>query len=155
MKPLAVFLIILVLAACVGVGFLYFQSNLSVTFSGCVADDPVLRQDVYDSVKNSLESGSFVGTVYTDAELSSPEDYLFYTWTVHLENTSFLPVSIIEIQITPMSGDVLCIGDTAEHSLPRRSEGDLSVTMLTARTMHNVREATVSWYVWAFPSRRA
>ena len=41
MKPLAIILVILVLAALVGVGYLYFTSNLTVSFSSVVATDPV------------------------------------------------------------------------------------------------------------------
>ena len=152
MKAAAILLVLLVLAALFGVGWLYFNSNLEVTFVNCIADDPVSRQDVFNSLKSSLENGSFVGTVYnSSAGLSSPEDYLFYTWTVRLENKSFLPVNVIEIQVTPMSGDILCIGDPSEHTLSPRRSSELSVTLLTARTMHSVREAVVTWYVWGLP----
>ena len=151
MKALGIFLLVLVLAAGAGIGYLYFNSNLTVTFSECIADDPVGRQDVFSSVAHSLEAGSFVGTRYSEEELTSPEDYLFYTWTMHLENHSFLTANVIEIQVTPMSGDVLRIGDPTEHTLSPFSETDLSVTLLTARSMHNVREAIVTWYVWGLP----
>ena len=82
---------------------------------------------------------------------TGPEDYLFYTWNIHLENKSFLPIDTIEIQVTPMSGDVLLIGDTANHTLDRKDSADLSATVLTARSSHSVREAIVSWYVWGLP----
>ena len=87
----------------------------------------------------------------SQAPLSGPEDCLFYTWTVHLENKTALPVNVIEMQVTPMTGDILLIGDPAEHTLDARSETDLSVTMLTAREKHSVREAVVTWYVWGLP----
>ena len=50
-----------------------------------------------------------------------------------------------------MTGDVLVIGDTAEHKLPAQDSADLSATILTSRSMHSVREATVTWYVWGLP----
>lgn len=151
MKPLAIFLIILVIAALLGVGYLYAGSNLTVTYAGTVATDPVTQLDYYNQMKTSLESETFVGTRYSLASVPSPEDSLFYTWTVHLENRSFLPADTIEIQVTPMSGDILLLGDTAEHTLPARSSADLSATVLTARSMHSVREALVTWYVWGLP----
>ena len=50
MKPLAIILIILVLAALVGVGYLYFTSNLTVTFSSVVATDPVDQAEAFDQL---------------------------------------------------------------------------------------------------------
>ena len=91
MKPLAIILIILVLAALVGVGYLYFTSNLTVTFSSVVATDPVDQAEAFDQVRTSVENETFIGTKYSAEQLAGPENYLFYTWTVQLENRSFLP----------------------------------------------------------------
>ena len=151
MKPLAVMLVLLVLAALIGVGWLYFSGNMEVAFSEVIATDPLTQTDYFSALKNSLDSGTFIGTRYDTASPGDPDSYLFYTWTVHLENKSFLPADTIEIQITPMTGDVLAIGDTVEHSLPGQSESNLSVTILTSRSMHSVREAIVTWYVWGLP----
>ena len=151
MKPLAIILVILVLAALVGVGYLYFTSNLEVTFSEVIATDPLTQSDYFKSLKASLDSGTFVGTRFDASVPGDPDGYLFYTWTIRLENRSFLPADTVEIQITPMSGDVLMIGDTAEHKVPAQSSSELSATVLTSRNMHSVREATVTWYVWGLP----
>ena len=43
MKPFAIILIILVLAAVVGIGWLYFSANLTVTFDTCIATDGVTQ----------------------------------------------------------------------------------------------------------------
>ena len=151
MKPLAVILILLVLAALVGIGYLYFSSNLDITFSSVVATDPLSQSDAFSQIRSAIETETFTGTRYTGDPLGSPEDYLFYTWTVHLENHSFLPVDTIEIRITPMTGDVLLLGDLEQHTLASRKSMDLSATVLTSRKMHSVREAIVSWYVWGLP----
>ena len=151
MKPLAIILVLLVIAALVGVGYLYFTSNLEVTFSGCIATDPLTQADYFTALKKSLDAGTFAGTLFSSSPLPEPDGCLFYTWTVHLENTSFLPVDTIEIQVTPMTGDILAVGEPAEHRLDAHSASDLSVTVLTARSMHSVREATVTWYVWGLP----
>ncbi len=151
MKPLAIILIILVLAAFVGVGYLYFTSNLTVAFSSVVATDPVDQTEAFSQIKAAVENETFVGTRFSSEPLGSPEGYLFYTWTLHLENNSFLPADTIEIQITPMTGDVLLLGDTARHMLDSRKTLDLSATVLTSRSMHSVREAIVTWYVWGLP----
>lgn len=151
MKPLAIILVILVLAALVGVGYLYFTSNLTVSFSSVVATDPVNQTEAFSQIRTAVENETFIGTRFSSEQLGDPEDYLFYTWTVHLENKSFLPADTVEIQITPMTGDVLLLGDTEEHSLGSRRTADLTATVLTSRGMHSVREATVTWYVWGLP----
>ncbi len=151
MKPLAIILVILVLAALVGVGYLYFTSNLTVSFSSVVATDPVNQMEAFSQIRTAVENVTFIGTRFSAEQLGGPEDYLFYTWTVHLENKSFLPADTVEIQITPMTGDVLLLGDTEEHSLDSRKTADLTATVLTSRGMHSVREATVTWYVWGLP----
>ena len=151
MKPLAIFLVILVLAAVIGIGYLYFTSNLTVTFSSCIVTDPVTQTDAFDQLKTSLETNTFVGTRFGSDLPGSPESYLFYTWTVHLENHSFLPADTIEIQITPMTGDLLLYGNASEKTLAAHNVTDLSATVLTSREMHSVREAIVTWYVWGLP----
>ena len=151
MKPLAIILVILVLAALVGVGYLYFTSNLTVSFSSVVATDPVNQTEAFSQIRTAVENETFIGTRFSSEQLGDPEDYLFYTWTVHLENKSFLPADTVEIQITPMTGDVLLLGDTEEHSLDSRRTANLTATVLTSRGMHSVREATVTWYVWGLP----
>jgi len=151
MKVVAVFLVILLIAALAGVGFLYFNSNLEVTFASVAATDPVTQLDAFNRLKSSLEDETFIGTLYDTAPLSSPENYQFYTWTLHLENKSFLKADVIEVQITPMAGDVLRYGDSGENTLNARSTGNISVTMLTSRSMHSVREAIVTWYAWGLP----
>jgi hypothetical protein len=151
MKALAIFLVIVLLAAIVGVGYLYFNSNLEISFASVAAVDPVTQQDAFSQLKSSLEAGTFIGTRYDASPLTTPDNYLWYTWTLHLENKSFLKADTIEVQITPMNGDILRYGDTAEYTLDSRMKNDLSVTMLTSRNMHSVREAIVTWYVWGLP----
>ena len=71
MKPLAIILIILVLAALVGVGYLYFTSNLTVTFSSVVATDPVDQAEAFDQVRTSVENETFIGTKYSAEQLAA------------------------------------------------------------------------------------
>ena len=151
MKAVAIILIILCLAALVGVGYLYASSNLSVSFVECIANDPMVQTEYFSSLKESMENESFVGTRFTRDALSTPDLYQFFTWTVKLENRTFLDADVAEIQITPMSGDVQQIGDTNPHTVRSWHEGTLSATVLTSRSMHSVREAIVTWYFWGIP----
>ena len=74
MKPLAIILVLLVLAALVGVGYLYFTGNVEVTFSEVIATDPLTQSEYFNTLKSSLEKGTFVGTRYDSAPLGEADD---------------------------------------------------------------------------------
>ncbi len=151
MKPFAIILIILVLAAVVGVGWLYLNANLTVTFDSCIATDGVTQADFFDQVKKQVANGSFIGTLYGDKDLQTADQYQFLTYTVNLDNHAFLKADTAEIRITPMQGDVLMLGEEQEHSVPAGKKGTLSATILTSRDNHSVREAIITWYFWGIP----
>ena len=151
MKPLGIILIILVLAAIVGFGYLYLNARIDVLFKECIATDAMTQLDYFDSLKAKVKSSTFIGTRFSSEELAAADQYQFLTYTVTLDNHSFLQADVIEIRITPMQGDVLQIGEEIEHSLPFGQKTDLSATILTDRAMHSVREATVSYYFWGIP----
>ena len=46
---------------------------------------------------------------------------------------------------------MLQLGEETEHDLLSGQEADLSAMILTDRSMHSVREATVSYYFWGIP----
>ena len=151
MKPLGIILIILVLAAVVGVGYLYLNANLDIRFEACIATDGMTQIDYFDTLKSKVDASTFVGTRFTNDALGTADQYQFLTYTLRLDNHSFLKAEVIEIRITPMQGDVLQIGEEIAHDLPSGQQMDLSATILTGRTMHAIREATVSYYFWGIP----
>lgn len=151
MKPFAIILIVLVLAAVVAVGYLYFTARLDIRFETCIATDGITQLDFFDTLKSKVASSAFVGTRFMNGDLGAADQYQFLTYTVRMDNHSFLKAELIEIRITPMQGDVLQIGEESEHDLPSGQHLDLSATILTARGMHSVREATVSYYFWGIP----
>ena len=151
MKAFAIFLIVLVLAAVIGVGWLYMNARMDIRFDSCIANDGYTQAEVFNSVKARLKNDTFIGTRFTNEELETADQYQFLTYTIHVNNHSFLKAEVIEIRITPMQGDVLQLGDETLHDLPSGRQADLSATILTNRNMHSVREATVTWYFWGLP----
>jgi len=150
-KAAAIIVLILCLVAAVGVGYLYFTARLTVSVRECVATDAMTQTELFDRLKKQMETGTLIGTPFTTDLPESPEAYQFYSWTLRLENRTFLPADVIEIQITPLEGDVLQIGETAAYRLPARQTMDLSATILTRKDLHNVREITVTYYMWGLP----
>ncbi len=152
MKPFAIILIVLCIAALIGVGFLYMTSNVTVTGTGCTASDALDMGDAFSTLKQELETESFTGTLYQlQPQLGEPSAYQFYTYKIRLQNASFLPAETVEIQVTPMDGDILQIGDQVRHDLKARSTGEFTATILTTKEMHNVRELKITWYIWGMP----
>ena len=119
----------------------------SVPAGSCVSALPVLA----GSSVSVVETSTFTGTRFSADPIGTADQYQFLTYTVRLDNHAFLTADVIEIRITPMPGDVLQLGEEAEHSLPSGKKADLSATILTARDMHSVREATVTYYFWGIP----
>ena len=151
MKAFAIFLIVLVLAAVIGVGWLYLNARMDIRLDSCVANDGITQSEVFYNVKSKLKNDTFIGTRFTNEEPGEADQYQFLTYTIHVNNHSFLKAEVIEIRITPMQGDVLQIGEETPHDLPSGRQTDLSATILTDRNMHSVREATVTWYFWGLP----
>ena len=151
MKPLGIILIILVLVAVVAVGYLYLNAKLDIRFDTCIATDGMTQVDYFNTLRSKVASSTFVGTRFTNDDLDQADHYQFLTYTIKLDNHSFLKAEVIEIRITPMQGDVLQIGEETAHDLSSGQQMDLSATILTERGMHSVREATVTYYFWGIP----
>ena len=151
MKPIAILLILLCIAALAGVGYLYVTSNVVIEGYGCIAYETSQRPDIFDALKTGAVSDSFTKTLFIETEIGDPSDYQFFEYTLRLRNNSFLKAEVIEIQVTPMSGDVAQLSASEEKHLSPRSSGDFSTAILTSREMHNIRELTVSYYLWGIP----
>ncbi len=151
MKATAIILIVLVLAGVCGIGYLYLNATLTVTEDSCIATDAMTQEAFFSQLKEQVSGGSFVGTLYGGKELDNADQYQFLTYTLTLDNRTFLNAETVEIQITPMQGDVLQLGETQEHTAPAGRKSSVSATILTSRTAHSVREVTVTWYCWGIP----
>ena len=149
MKVFAVIMIVLLLAAVCAVGYLYFSADLTVRFESCVATDGVTQADYFDQLKSQVESKTFVGTLYSSEPLASADQYQFLTYTVTVQNRSFLTADIVELRLTSKDEDVLLLGDLQQHTVPAGKTDTLTATILTSRdTRTSVREGIVTWYFW-------
>lgn len=152
MKYFAILTVLVLIATLVGVGYMYMSSNIYVEAVGVgstlAQDQPALFEELSDQVRLN----AVIGTPYISTqELSGAENYKFYTYTVRLRNNCAVNAEMVEMQITPMSGDVLQIGSTANITLPAQQTADVSATILTDVNMHEIREVTITYYVWGVP----
>ena len=152
MKYIAILSVLVLIVTLVGVGYLYMTANIVVEAVGVIATDAPSQEALFNELKAQVRLGAVVGTPYVpDMELSGPEDYQFYTYTVRLRNDCSVPADMIELQVTPMAGDILQIGSTADVKLPAGQTADVTATILTDVNMHAIREVTVTYYIWGVP----
>ena len=100
MKAAAIFILVLCLAALGGIGYLYLNSNVTVSYAECIATDPVTQLEIYNQLTSALSAGTLIGTPFAKEPPASPEDAVFY---------------------------------------------------LTLKTAQNIRELTVTYYIWGLP----
>ena len=153
MKRFAIVSVVLLLIALLGVGAMYMTSNVTVIAQGVTALEAYRNSTTcFTDLSAQVRAGAVVGTSFVaPQELSSAEDYVFYTYTFRLENNTTLPAEMIEVQITPMSGDILQIGSDQVLALPAHTIGDVTATILTSKDMHAIREANITYYIWGIP----
>lgn len=151
MKVVAILSVLALIAALVGAGYLYLNSTVVVEALGVSAVEAAAQEALFYSLRDQMENRSVIGTAYTTDLLTGPEDYQFLTYTVRLRNNCFVTADMVEVQVTPMQGDVLQVGDVTPRALPARSAGDIHATILTPIGMHNVRELNVTFYMWGVP----
>ena len=152
MKYFAILSVLILIVTLVGVGYLYMNANIYVEAVGVVAVDAPSQADLFASAKEQLRLGAVAGTPYIPAqELTGPEDYQFLTYTLRLRNNCAVTADMVELQITPMAGDIMQLGSFEDVKLHAGGSVDATATILTARGMHAIREVTVTYYIWGVP----
>ena len=152
MKYFAIITVLILIATLVGVGYMYMNANIFVEAVGVIATDAVSQYELYADLQDQLRLGAVAGTPYiATTELSGPENYQFLTYTVRMRNNTAVPADMVELQVTPMAGDVLQIGSFEDVKLPAGRSVDATATILTDVNMHSIREVTITYYIWGVP----
>lgn len=151
MKYVAWLFVLLLVAALVGVGYLYTTAQVVAEGLGAQAYEAQSQQAAFDDLKHRLQNGTVLGTVFSNEALGESSEYAFYTYTVRLRNDSLIAADMVEVQVVPTEKDILQVGDAAQRSLPPRSKGDISCTILTHRDSDPMREIIVTYYIWGKP----
>lgn len=152
MKYFAILTVLLLIVTLVGVGYMYMTANIFVEAVGVVAADAPSQITLFEALREQVRLGAVLGTPYVQAqELSDAENYQFYTYTVRLLNDCSVPADMVELQVTPMAGDILQIGSYEDVKLPAKQTVDVNATILTDVNMHPIREVTVTYYIWGVP----
>ena len=149
LKITAIACVSLLLVMVLLVGYLFATAEVSVTQISAqgiyAANDP----SGFDALRQSVEEGTFQGTLYQKPlEWKDASEYVYLNYTLRIRNDCLIPIDMIEVQVVPQASDILQMADLDVHSLPMKSEGDLTVQILAPKDTHPVRELIVTYYVW-------
>lgn len=108
---------------------------------------------------NAHAIGAVQGVVYDETPIGSIEDYYFNVYGAEIKNNGLIPARMCEMQISPHKGDVLSYSskvslgndDNTEISLKPGESATLQLIILTKSQENEVREITVSCYIWGKP----
>lgn len=157
MKYFAIISVLILIITLVGVVMLSTvneSDKVLVEATGVVQEEASTNAGTFEVLQDQLRLGAVVGTTYTsNRELKDISNYQFITYVVRLRNNTTVDAELVEIQVTPMIGDVLQMGFTSSVTVPAGETADVSVTILTDYTVskHPVRELNVSYYMWGAP----
>ena len=152
MKYFAILTVLILIVTLVGVGYMYMTANIYVDAVGVVATEAANQPVHFAELRQQLRLGAVTGTPFVQAqELADAENYQFLTYTIRLKNDTAVTADMVELQVTPMTGDVLQIGSYHDVKLPAGQTVDATATILTAKNMHPIREVTITYYIWGVP----
>ncbi|NLE20934.1 MAG: hypothetical protein GX623_08985, partial [Clostridiales bacterium] len=65
-------------------------------------------RDEFDRLASLLRAGAARGVVYDPALTGNAEDYVILQYTIQVSNRGFIRAEMLEAQIAPVPGDVMC-----------------------------------------------
>ena len=152
MKYFAILTVLILIVTLVGVGYMYMTANIFVDAVGVVATEAANQPVHFAELRQQLRLSAVTGTPFVQAqELGDAENYQFLTYTIRLKNDTAVTADMVELQVTPMAGDILQIGSYHDVKLPAGQTVDATATILTAKDMHPIREVTITYYIWGVP----
>ena len=112
MKKLAILLILLTAAVGGAIGYGLFRTNLQVTAKGLQKTPASEKPGEFQALRDAALGQRLLGTVLKKEIGEDPAGYSLYTYTLRLKNNGFVDAEMVEMQISPASGDVLFYGHT-------------------------------------------
>lgn len=117
------------------------------------------QQAEFERLRQALDTKSLIGTAFENSLPGEASDYQFIIYTIELGNRGFLPAEMLELQVSPAAGDVLCYTDLSaqgllpEIDIPPGKQGTLRCVLLTkaGARQHAVRDLYLSYYIWGHP----
>ena len=151
MRFLAVLLVFALLLSGCGVVWLYLDATVTVEATGAAVVEASAQPALFQQLQQQMRNKAVIGTTFRQTDLDNADDYQFTVYTVRLKNNCFITADMVEVQVSPMEGDILQVGQSAALALSARSTGDIQTTVLSTIGTHTIRELTVTYYMWGLP----
>lgn len=149
LKITAVVMASLLVVMLLMLSYLFLTAEVSASVTATQGIPAVEQAESFETLKRSLEDGTFMGTLYQKpAEWKDPSEYVYLQFKVNVHNGCLVPIDMIQIQVVPQPDDILQLGDLQNHALKAKTEGSLTAAILTPKSSHPVREIIVTYYVW-------
>lgn len=148
LKFIAMLMAILLVLSLIFVGYFFLTANVSIVAFKAQGVQATEVTERFEGIRASVANRTFRGTYFSISPLEDAEKYALITYTLRISNDCLVPIDTIEVQVVPHPDDVLQLGDHAVYSLPPKSQGDITATILTLKGSHSVRELLVTYYVW-------
>lgn len=151
MKKAAIFCIVLVAVLAGTMVYGLFNTSLRVIGKGLQTVPAAERWAEFQQLSDAVRQRSLQGTVVQSEALSAAEDYSYYIYTLRIHNPGLVSAEMVELQIAPISEDVLFYGETGEIVIGPGETRDVRCVLLTRGTPHAVRDIYVTYYLWGHP----
>ena len=151
MKKAAIVLMLLLIALAGVVGYGLFNTDLKVIGKSVQMVPATERAAEFAALREAVQKQSLLGTVLKKGDLGGSEGYSYYIYTLRLKNQGLVQAEMVEVQIAPMSSDVLFYGETGEVKIAPGETRDVWCVLLTKGTPHPVRDLRVTYYLWGHP----
>lgn len=159
MKTAAI--ILLVLALLIGGAAIwgFLNTRLDMEVEGVQVLDASQQQAEFDRLSGLLMHNAVRGLVYDTDFTGNSGDYVILQYTIRVRNRGLVKAEMLEAQIVPVKGDVLCysqqeaMGKDVNDSIEAAPGQELLFRcyLLTRKDLHAVRELQVSYYIWGNP----
>ena len=131
------------------VGYLFHTAQVRVTAVTAKGVSASTEPTTFENLKQAVEEDTFTGTMFhKPTEWRDMEDYVLMDYTLQVQNDCLVSIDMLQVQVSPLSEDVLQVGDFAVHSLDMKSSGEVTVRILTTKEAHPVRDLILTYYVW-------
>lgn len=151
MKTFAILMIVLSLALMGVMGYALFNSSLQVEGKGLQVLSAADMPEDFASLQTQIERECVEGALFDQSPLLDASQYQFYVYTLRLKNNCLVPAEMVEMQLAPMQGDVLCYDEDTEVVIAPGESRDVWSVLLTNGQSGSVRELTVTYYLWGHP----
>lgn len=156
MKYAAIFMAVLV-ALTLALG-IYTLANAHLVVVSVTEDVAAAfeRPEEFAALQTAMDHEALLGTPYADELPGSSMDYNFRTYTIRLRNPGLIAAEMVEIQPTPVNGDILSYTTldaaqvNANRTVPARGEANLWTVVLSSAqdTAPAQRTFRITYYLW-------